>query len=407
MSDAYTRIFERCGLTFRAGRGGHRRDRRQPVARVPGARRLGRGRHRELRPLRLRRQRREGGDRRAPPPAPARRRRARARCATPGQAHGRGGRRVPRRAAGALHQDAALSSPSDGDVVAALVRGDHELSRDEAAGTRSAAPAVALADAATVRAAHRRAGRLRRARSGCDVRILADHALRGMRGAVTGANATDQHLVGVDQARDLPERRRSPTCARRAPGDPLPALRRTASFDGPPRHRGRPGLLPRHQVQRGDEGDVPRRRRPGAAASRWAATASASRARSRPRSSRTTTTTASSGRCRSRRSHVARRSPVNVDRRARCARRPSGSYAELEARGRRGAARRSRRAPGRQVQGRRPDRHARSASPSAPSALARGCVELKPRAPRRRRSEVPLAEVVARVAALVRAEPAA
>src|SRR5690606_5825188 len=34
---------------------------------------------------------------------------------------------------------------------------------------------------------------------------LADQALRGLAGAVAGANATDQHLVDVAVARDLPD----------------------------------------------------------------------------------------------------------------------------------------------------------------------------------------------------------
>jgi prolyl-tRNA synthetase len=36
------------------------------------------------------------------------------------------------------------------------------------------------------------------------VRVLADQALRGIAGAVVGANETDQHLVDVAQERDLP-----------------------------------------------------------------------------------------------------------------------------------------------------------------------------------------------------------
>ena len=76
--------------------------------------------------------------------------------------------------------------------------------------------------------------------------------------------------------------------------------------------------------------------------SRWAATASASRARWRRRSSRTTTTTASSGRCRSRRSR--RTSCRSTSATPRCGRRPSACAQELETAGRRRAARRPRRA---------------------------------------------------------------
>lgn len=54
---------------------------------------------------------------------------------------------------------------------------------------------------------------------GLRIRLVADHAIQGLVGAVAGANETDQHLVDVAQTRDLP----SITCAdlRTAqPGDP-------------------------------------------------------------------------------------------------------------------------------------------------------------------------------------------
>ena len=57
MYDAYTRIFTRLGLQFPRGGRGHGRDRRHGLARVPGARRLGRGRDRLLPAVGLRGQR--------------------------------------------------------------------------------------------------------------------------------------------------------------------------------------------------------------------------------------------------------------------------------------------------------------------------------------------------------------
>src|SRR4029077_6036345 len=39
---------------------------------------------------------------------------------------------------------------------------------------------------------------------GLGVRLIADAALRGIRGAVSGANQADAHVVNIDQARDLP-----------------------------------------------------------------------------------------------------------------------------------------------------------------------------------------------------------
>jgi len=90
-----------------------------------------------------------------------------------------------------------------GRVVAALVRGDHEVSETKLQAALAGA-AVRLADEATVArvtgAAVGFAGPvgLRAAR------VLADASLRGLTGAVTGANRDDEHLVGVDQARDFP-----------------------------------------------------------------------------------------------------------------------------------------------------------------------------------------------------------
>jgi prolyl-tRNA synthetase len=104
-----------------------------------------------------------------------------------------------------------------GEVVAALVRGDHSLSEaklQRALGVQW----VAMADAATVESATGAAvgfaGPL-----GLSVRVIADHALRGITGAVVGANETDQHLVNVAPARDLPDVTYADLRAA-APGDP-------------------------------------------------------------------------------------------------------------------------------------------------------------------------------------------
>ncbi len=90
-----------------------------------------------------------------------------------------------------------------GEPVAALVRGDHSLS--EAKLQRAlGVPWVAMADAATVESATGAAvgfaGPL-----GLPVRMIADQALRGITGAVVGANETDQHMVNLAPARDLPD----------------------------------------------------------------------------------------------------------------------------------------------------------------------------------------------------------
>ena len=41
--------------------------------------------------------------------------------------------------------------------------------------------------------------------TGLRIRVLADHGIRGLVGAVAGANRTDEHLVDLAQARDLPD----------------------------------------------------------------------------------------------------------------------------------------------------------------------------------------------------------
>ena len=88
-----------------------------------------------------------------------------------------------------------------GAPVAALVRGDQTLSE---AKLRAAlgAPWVRLADAATVEkvtgASIGFAGPV-----GLEIEVVADHSLEGIRGAVAGANRDDEHLVGVEHGRDF------------------------------------------------------------------------------------------------------------------------------------------------------------------------------------------------------------
>jgi prolyl-tRNA synthetase len=88
-------------------------------------------------------------------------------------------------------------------IVAALVRGDHALSEaklKDALGAQT----VALADeAAVARATGAPVGFAGPVGLGAGTRVLADHALAGITGAVTGANKADTHLTGVDQARDF------------------------------------------------------------------------------------------------------------------------------------------------------------------------------------------------------------
>ena len=88
-----------------------------------------------------------------------------------------------------------------GELVAALVRGDHEINEvkfQTVLGSRE----VALANEAEVAAAtHVVPGFL--GPIGLKLRVVADLSVQGMRGAVTGANETDAHFIAVDQERDF------------------------------------------------------------------------------------------------------------------------------------------------------------------------------------------------------------
>ncbi len=89
----------------------------------------------------------------------------------------------------------------DGLPVVALVRGDHSLSEAKLRAASGAAT-LALADAETVErltgAPVGFAGPV-----GLEGRIFADHALHGIRGAACGANRADTHLVGIEHGRDF------------------------------------------------------------------------------------------------------------------------------------------------------------------------------------------------------------
>ncbi|MBM4266942.1 MAG: proline--tRNA ligase [Deltaproteobacteria bacterium] len=89
----------------------------------------------------------------------------------------------------------------DGSPIAALVRGDQMLSEAKLR-VALGVPWVGLADADVVRrvtgASVGFAGPV-----GLDAPILADQTLEGIRGAASGANQDDEHLVGVEHGRDF------------------------------------------------------------------------------------------------------------------------------------------------------------------------------------------------------------
>jgi len=87
------------------------------------------------------------------------------------------------------------------ELVAVLVRGDHEVNEAKLKSFLGCQEA-ALAEEAEVREAARVASGFL-GPVGLKLRLVADQALQGISGAVTGANEADAHFVGVDQERDF------------------------------------------------------------------------------------------------------------------------------------------------------------------------------------------------------------
>ena len=194
-----------------------------------------------------------------------------------------------------------------------------------------------------------------------------------MRGAVTGANETDAHFI---QRRSGARFYAVGVCRSAARGRrrSVPALRARRARN-PSRHRSRPGILSRHQVQRSRWARPISTPRDANGRSRWAATASASAAWSPPPSSRITTPTASSGRFRLRRFKSC--SCRSITRTRRFAKPPISSIESCKQRGVEVLLDDRDERPGRQVQGRRSGRHSLCASPSAPKDWKRVVFELR------------------------------
>jgi prolyl-tRNA synthetase len=202
---------------------------------------------------------------------------------------------------GAGHRrDRGRATSSRATVWLLLVRGDHDLNEIKAGKLPGLKAGFRFATVAEIEDHFGcKPGYLGPIGLKKPVKVIADRTVAAMSDFVCGANEADFHFTGVNWGRDLPEpdlvadirnvRRRRPVA------------RRQGRAGHPARHRGRPCVLPGHQVQPGDERHLPRRGRQ-AAALRWAATASASRASWARPSSRTTTSAASSGRLPSRRS---------------------------------------------------------------------------------------------------------
>ncbi len=85
--------------------------------------------------------------------------------------------------------------------VAVLIRGDHEVNEQKLMSVLDCKE-LALANEAEVKeATHVAPGFL--GPIGLEIRVLADRAIQGIRGAVTGANEPNAHFVEVDQERDF------------------------------------------------------------------------------------------------------------------------------------------------------------------------------------------------------------
>jgi len=92
---------------------------------------------------------------------------------------------------------------ADGEPVAVLVRGDHELSEAKLQGLLGA-DEVELADDATIeRISGAPVGFAGPVGMAQPIEILADHAVRPMAGFVIGANRNDAHLKDVHRGRDF------------------------------------------------------------------------------------------------------------------------------------------------------------------------------------------------------------
>ena len=88
-----------------------------------------------------------------------------------------------------------------GEIAAALVRGDHEINELKLRGVLGCKEINLADEAAVASAAGAVPGFL--GPIGLKLRVVADLAVQGMRGAVTGANEADAHFIQVDQERDF------------------------------------------------------------------------------------------------------------------------------------------------------------------------------------------------------------
>ncbi len=330
-------------------RGGHRRDRRLRVARVHGGGGHRRGRRRPLRRVRLRREPREGADGHAPRALDRRDRGAAREVPTPGK----GGiddvvTTWASRRRGSIK---SLVYETEKGFVVALLRGDRDVN-EVALKNALAVDHLALATEDKVeRATGAPVGYVGpHELPGDSVRIVADESIRGR-----GQRGHGRGPAGLARRRVRPAPRREGRRVGRlragARRRSLPALRQAARDRAG--DRGRAHLPARHEVLGGDEVRVHRRegreppRRHGELRDRRRAH-HGGRHRAAPRRRRHRLA-ARAGAVRDRGRLPESHGRGDAARGGRALRRPRAG-------GARRLLRRPRRAPGRQVQGRRPDR---------------------------------------------------
>jgi prolyl-tRNA synthetase len=88
-----------------------------------------------------------------------------------------------------------------GELVAALVRGDHEINELKLRAVLGCREIDLADEAAVASAAGVVPGFL--GPIGLKLRVIADHSIQGLRGAATGANEANAHFIHVDQERDF------------------------------------------------------------------------------------------------------------------------------------------------------------------------------------------------------------
>ena len=141
-----------------------------------------------------------------------------------------------------------LVDGSDGGVVALVLRGDHELNAVKSQKLPGVAKPLKMAGAERVRAAGVEPGFI--GPVGFKGTIYVDHAAAHLADFVCGANEKDLHYRGVNWGRDLAEPQ-SVDIRNVQPGDPEPDRPRHAQ--GRARHRSRPYLSARTALQRRHE----------------------------------------------------------------------------------------------------------------------------------------------------------